>query len=758
MPVSEPDGHAVSAGTSTAETGSARLELVIGVPLMRHGVIARDRLEPLRTAALDSTAVLVSAPAGYGKSTLVAQWLDRDPRVSGWVQLGHADNDPVVLITHITAAIEGAKTASREQLQRALSAQPPRVHDVVLPLLAAALADSEPFVLVLDDAHAVTAEDSRAVLEFLVNHVPAGSQLTVVTRGDAPFRVARMRADGDLLEIGARDLELTAEETRAVAAAGGLELRPQEAGALCERTEGWVAAVVLAALSLRGRENAAARAAGLSGDQAQIADYLLEEVLERQPEHLRSFLLGTSVLEQMTAPLCDAVLGTSGAAASLEALSRSDGFLVPLDDRRRWFRYHHLFRDLLRTELDNRHPGLAEVYLRRAGEWCEQHGTPGEAFRYAHQGGDLALAGRVALAHREELSRLGQSETVWLWIDGCTDEEIASDPQLALAAAWVLLFRGDISRARQFIEAAGHGRLDGPSADGASSLGSSLASVRSLVAPGGIGEMRRDGEDIYAAESAAGSRWMASGCRAIGIADVLLGRPGEAIGQLREGIALLAESPELAHFRVVGLGYLAFASADLGDAAETQRWAVQAAQVAEDHHLAETPGAVIAAVARAHVHEHRGDHPHAEREIASVRSHWGNLPGVTWLKADLAIRCANICLGLGDAPGALEFAQRAGDALQGYADPGVLPARLAGVEERIRQGEAFGLSGAELRIIGFLPTHLSLQEIADRLFLARSTVKTHVARIYDKLGVEGRTEAVELIEQLHLGAPPPVRL
>ena len=315
----------------------------------------------------------------------------------------------------------------------------------------------------------------------------------------------------DLVEIGTALLALDANETRDVAASGGLELSEEAAEALRERTEGWAAAVVLATLSLRGRDDADIRAAGLSGNQEQIADYLVEEVLKSQPEHLKRFLLGTSILERMSAPLCDAVLGIDDAAGSLEALARSNAFVVPLDDHREWYRYHHLFGDILRAELKRRHPELLRVYLRRAAAWCEAHGTPGEAFAYAYESGDLAQAGRIALAYRDEFARRGQSESVRLWLERCTEEEIASDPQLSLAAAWVFGYLGDRARARRFVAAAERGPLDVASADGASSLRSALANVRTALAPDGIPQMLRDAELVYVSEKKAGTRWLIRG-------------------------------------------------------------------------------------------------------------------------------------------------------------------------------------------------------------------------------------------------------
>jgi LuxR family transcriptional regulator, maltose regulon positive regulatory protein len=695
--------------------------------------------------------VLVSAAAGYGKSTLVAQWSDLDPRTGCWVQLGHADNDPVVLLGRVAAALERTGPVDGALLEE-LSRARPRVDEVVLPLLSADLGERDPFILVLDDVDVITAEKSRAILAFLVEHVGSGSQLVLVTRGNPGVPLGRLRTSGDLAEIGNGLLALDATETREVAASGGLELSEEAAEALRQRTEGWAAAVVLAALSLRGRDDADARAAELSGDQRQIADFLLEEVLERRPEHLTRFLLATSVLERMTAPLCDAVLGTTDAAASLEDLAQSNAFVVPLDDRREWYRYHHLFGDLLRAELGRRHPELLPVYLRRAAQWCELHGNPGRAFRYAHESGELAQAGRIALAHREELARRGQSESVRLWLDRCSDEELASDPQLSLAAAWVYLFHGDAARARRFIAAAERGPLDVPSADGASSLRSSLAAIRAVLAPDGIPQMLRDGELVYTSEKQAGTRWVTSGCRAMGVAYVLLERPQRAIDALREALALSIEHSEPAHSRVVYLGYLAFAAAEMGNRRDLQRWAVEATLLVAEAHLEETAGGAIAYTAGALAHQQRGDYAEAERQLEAVRPLRRHLRAATWLNADLALRCADVSLDLGDPAGALEFARAAGDALQGYPDAGTLPARLGRLEARIERGEDYGLTPAELRVLSFLPTHFSLQEIADRLYLARPTVKTHVASIYDKLGVPGRSEAVEVIGQFGLGS------
>ncbi len=723
------------------------------VPPVRHDALQRARLAALRRAAQRSRVVLISAPAGYGKSTLAAQWSDADSRPGGWVQLGHGDNDPVVLLARVAAALERIGTM-RHKLLEELSRRSPRIDEIVLPLLAADLAERDPFVLVLDDVDLITGQKSRAILSFLTDQVGSGSQLVLVSRGNPGVPLARLRAGGDVFEIGATTLALDANETRQIAASGGLELSDVAAEALRERTEGWAAGVALATLSLRGRDDAATRAARLTGDQPQIADYLIEEVLERQSDELRRFLLATSILDRMNAPLCDAVLGTSDAADSLDALARSNAFVVPLDDRREWYRYHRLFGDLLRRELERHHPDLLSTYLSRAALWCERHGRPDEAFAYAHASGDLAHAGRIALRHWDELAGRGQIETLRLWLDRCTDEEIESDAQLAISAAWVAVLLGQAVRGRRFVAAAERSPLDVASADGSTSLRSALANVRSAVAPDGIHGMLRDAEFVYAAEKQAGTRWVLSACRALGVANVLLGRRHEAIAAFSEALALTSDRPELAHVRVFCLGYLAFAATETGDRRSAERWVAEAMALVEGAHLEAIAQSTVGYAAAALVRQQRGDHLAAARHLERVRRLGPLLHGVPWLSADVALRCADISLDAGDLAGALDFAEVADDALRGYPDAGVLPARRQHLAGRISSGEAFGLTPAELRLVGFLATHQSLQEIADRVYLSRATVKTHVASIYHKLGVPGRSEAVEIIERAGLGPPP----
>ncbi|MGZ4305384.1 MAG: LuxR C-terminal-related transcriptional regulator [Solirubrobacteraceae bacterium] len=737
-------------GTELARRERLLNESKLRAPVIRPGVVSRARLGPLRDAAQRSRLVLVSAPAGYGKSTLVAEWSELDPRVSSWVQLDDSDNDPVVLLAEVAAALGANGSGAGDALEE-LSRRHPRIEQVVLPLLGAEINHHAPFVLALDDVHVLRSEKSLTVLKFLTEQIPPGAQLVLSTRGEPAIPLGRLRAKGELSEIRTEDLALDANETRAVAASGGVQLTEDSAEALRERTEGWAAAIVLATLSLRGRDDAAADLPGLVGNQHQIADFLLEEVLKNQPDRLRAFLLGTSILERMTAPLCGAVLGVADAAESLDALSRSNAFVVSLDDHREWYRYHHLFRELLRAELEQRHPELLPAYLARAADWCELYGRPDEAFSYAQESGSVSRAGRIALAQRDEFTRHGRNETMRVWLSRCTDDEIASDPQLAIAAAWVFGYLGDRARSSHFIAAAERWPLDVPSADEAMSLRSALANVRSVMAPAGIPQMLRDGELIYRSEKKAGTRWFVSGCRAMGIAYVLLDRPQEARAVLEEALAATGDRSEVAHVRVISLAYLSFAAADMGDRRDLHRWSLEATRVATEERLEWTAYAAMAHTAAAIEQIRRGDHVAAAQRLREFQHVRPLLRGAPWLNADLALRCADVSLDLGERAGAIELARVAREALWGFPDGGTLPARLQRLDERIQRGEDYDLTPAELRLLHFLPSHLSLQEIAERLYLSRATVKTQVASIYSKLGVAGRSEAVDVMEQLGLG-------
>ena len=726
-------------------------ESKLRVPAPRVPAVERRRLLNLLTAEADARVVLISASAGYGKSTLAAQWNAHCRRPVAWLTLERGDNDPIVLLNYLAHAFDRLHPVDPELLDE-LSSPAPRVDDVVLPALAEELARSSPFELILDDLHELTHPRSLALVDFLLEESPTGSQVVLVTRADPDLPLTRRRVAGDVLEIRADRLALDSDETRDLAAHLDARLSERALGIILERTEGWPAGVALAVRAADGSASGDAVAEGLQGTQRQIADYLLETVLDLETEAHRTFLLATSVLRRMTAPLCDAVLAAAGSSDALRELEQTNSFVIPLDDQRGWYRYHELFGQFLRSELDRRNPELAAVYLARAAEWHEQDGThPDEAFRCAHECGDLERAGRIALASAVGSVGSGHVETMRLWLLDCTDGEIGADPHLAIAAAWVYLLLGEAERAERFLLDAERGDLDVPSADGTTSLRSSLANVRSTLGPGGIHQMLADAEFVYAAERERKTPWLSAGCRAIGTANVLLGRPDAAIAAFQEALMLYAARPEFAFSRVVCLGYLAFAAADTGAWSDARKWAKEAKALVVEHRLDHTLGAAIACTARATALVHDGDLDRAAHELAHARRVGHLARGTRWLHADLELRWGNLSLDLGERLVAHEHAVRARAILDGYPDPGTLSPRLDELDTRIGRAADLHLTPAELWILPFLPTHLTVEAIADRVGRSRSTVKTHVAQIYSKLGVSTRSEAVEKMEQLGLG-------
>ena len=328
------------------------LDTKLYVPRLRHGQVERPRLMERLTRGAASKLTLISAPAGFGKTTLLAEWLVSPPggeRPLAWLSLDHGDNQSAFFWTYLIAALQ---TAAPGVGARALSLlqgpQPPPIETILATLLNELSAVPNDIVLVLDDYHVVDAHDIQDGMAFLLDHLPPRVHLVIATRADPALPLARLRARGELVEIRAGDLRFTQDEAAAyLNGVMGLDLAARDIAALEGRTEGWIAALQLAALSMQGRDDIPGFIAGFAGDDRYIVDYLVEEVLQRQPGPVRDFLLQTSILSRLSGPLCDAVTAEVGGKAMLEALDRGNLFLIPLDDRRRWYRYQHLFADVL---------------------------------------------------------------------------------------------------------------------------------------------------------------------------------------------------------------------------------------------------------------------------------------------------------------------------------------------------------------------------------------------------------------------------
>ena len=348
------------------------------VPRLREGRVARPRLLERLRAATVREFVLVCAPAGFGKSTLLADWVQVDRRPVAWLSLDEGDNDPVRFWRHIAAAMDRARPGVAERASLLVGDPTSSSFMPAVTALVNDLAESaEDVVLVVDDYHLIHAQHVHRSVEFLLEHLPGSLRLVVASRSDPPLPLARLRARGQSAELRAADLRFTlAEAAQLMAASTGLDLPEDVVGALGERTEGWVAGLQLAALSLQGRRDVEGFVAEFSGSHRYVLDYLTEEVLDRQPPDIRTFLLETSVLDRLSGALCDAVLERRDSQLLLESVERANLFLLPLDDERRWWRYHHLFADLLRSRLAREDPTRAAALHHAAAGWYERQGLP----------------------------------------------------------------------------------------------------------------------------------------------------------------------------------------------------------------------------------------------------------------------------------------------------------------------------------------------------------------------------------------------
>jgi LuxR family maltose regulon positive regulatory protein len=406
------------------------------------------------TAAL----TLVSAPAGFGKSTLLTEWRS-SPAVNGsataWLSLDERDNDPAAFLRYVVAAVKKATPGVGDTTLSLLESGGVPVDAVLAPLLNELIELDREVVVVLDDYHVIDAPEIHAAVAFLVDNLPAHVQLVISSRTDPPLALARLRGRGELVEIRASDLRFTADEAGAYFAESmGVELDATDVRALEARTEGWIAALQLAALSMQNRDDITDFIRNFTGDDRFVVDYLAEEVLERQPDDVRHFLLQTSVLTRMTGPLCDAVTDGKGGAAMLETLERANLFLVPLDDRRQWYRYHHLFGDVLRARLLSDAPEQVSELHRRASAWHEEHGDRPEAISHALVAGDFPWAARLIELAAPAMRYTRQEVTLRRWLEALPSEEFASRPVLILTLVGARMGTGDTTGVEPLLEQA----------------------------------------------------------------------------------------------------------------------------------------------------------------------------------------------------------------------------------------------------------------------------------------------------------------
>ena len=456
--------------SSHTQSGISLLRTKLFSPKWRSESVARPRLVDQVAQGATQKLTLISAPAGFGKSTLLAEWLASDQGTNlpvAWVSLDASDNDPALFWSYMITSLQGIQDdLGRHTMPLLYAPQAPSISSVLTTLINEInLVDCD-FVVVLDDYHVIDNAAIQDGMTFLLNHLPAQMHMVVASRVDPQFPLARMRARGQLTELRAADLRFSSEEVSGfLNQMMGLELSTADIEALEKRTEGWVAGLQLAACSMQGRTHVGDFIDAFSGDDRYIVDYLIEEVLQQQPEHIRQFLLHTSVLDRLSGPLCDAVTGFENGGAQLEMLERNNLFVVPLDDTRTWYRYHHLFADVLRAQLAKSEPDqVPELHL-KASSWFEANQAHTDAVRHAFQADDVEHAAGLIESVWRVMDRNYHTATVLRWIGELPDRVVASRPVLGIAAAWGLLSSGNIERAEQHLESVEASLKNGASLD-----------------------------------------------------------------------------------------------------------------------------------------------------------------------------------------------------------------------------------------------------------------------------------------------------
>ena len=455
-----------AAPSGVAATGQdVLLATKLHVPRLLPGLVPRPRLMEALGGALERSLILISAPAGFGKTALLADWIRREGKPAAWVSLDAGDNDPARFWRHAAAALDRVRPGTGERIAPLLGIPAPYSFEALVTALVNELASQtgeDEALLVLDDYHLIASRPVHTSLEFLLEHLPDSLHLVLATRADPPLPLARLRARGQLTELRTADLRFTVAEAAALfRQATGADLSGASVAALTSRTEGWAAGLQLAALSLRGQPDAAGFVAAFSGSHRYVLDYLAEEVLERQPEHVRTFLLETSVLGRLSGELCDAVTGSTGGQALLEAIERANLFLMPLDEVRGWWRYHHLFADLLHARLRQEQPGKLSRLHRAAAGWYEAHRLADEAIRHALAAGDAAWAAELIERHFDALLERAEGATVDRWVAALPAELVRARPRLRLAQAIWALMAGRVGEAERLLADAESALEDG---------------------------------------------------------------------------------------------------------------------------------------------------------------------------------------------------------------------------------------------------------------------------------------------------------
>ncbi len=715
-------------------------EVSVRVPSPPPGAVSRTALVN-RLRATPASVVALVAPAGYGKTTLLAQWAGRDRRPFAWLSVDGRDDDPAVLLRNLAAALDGIRV-------QAAAADPSGV--------ASWSASDGELVLVLDDVHLLGSRGSREAVSLLAEHVPAGSTLAVAARVPPGLPLARLRASGRLLEVLSDELALTHRESEALLRELDAGLPAEDATELLERCEGWAAGIHLGVLAWKERQETDPRPPLPGGDDRFLAEYFRSECLSHLTPDLLAFLRQTSVLERLTAPLCDAVLERSGSGRVLASLERTHVLGAPLDRQGQAYRYHPLFRDLLGRELAENEPELVDVLHRRAADWFEAQGDPESALHHAEGSNDIDRLARIVAAIALPAYYRGRIAAVETWLGWFDDEtRLQRYPTIGVIGGWIHALRGRPAEAERWLAAAERGTSLGTEPDTEATAGPSISLLRAALCRDGVEQMCSDVEDALAGLPPT-SQWRPIALLLLGSALVLRGRDALADAILA-GAEESAERLEATDTRIVAISQRSLLASAHAEHTTAETHALRARGLAASSPLVgyTTSALELAASARTSLRHSRWEQ--ARSDLTTARSLTPLLTdALPWLAVQTRLELARAYVALRDAEGAGTLLSEVRDILERRPGLGVLADQAAALQAEVdamaAAGERTGpgLTRAELRLLPLLATHLSFREIGARLYVSRNTVKTQAISVYRKLGVSSRSDAVDHAARLGL--------
>jgi LuxR family transcriptional regulator, maltose regulon positive regulatory protein len=729
-------------------------EVKLHRPAPRASWVHRPRLVDAMVDAIHRPVTLVAAPAGYGKTTAVAQGLQGDEcPASAWVSLDAGDNDPVRLWSHVAAALERSGCVLPVvEPARVLGRRAEPAQTLLLTIMAALAAMPDDLVLVLDDFHFVQSTARHEEVELLVQSLPERAHLVIVSRSDPGLRLGRLRVSADLAELRAEDLAFTPGEAREMFARTGVVLADETLAELVERTEGWPAALYLAVLSLADRPDPDDFVHRFSGSNRFIGDYLIEEVLSRQPDRLRDFIMDVSVLDRFSAALCDHLLGRSDSATILNDLERANLFLVPLDGGRTWYRFHQLFAAVARSELELSRPRHVEELHVRAAEWFSTRGLVSEAITHWLAAGRTQETAELVQGNWLRFVDAGQGATVHGWLDSLGPGD--RSPPARVTAAWMAGLVGDEQATARHLHALEGMEDYGPLPDGSRSVESAMAQMRAWFGFGGPLDMMAAARRAARLETNGQSAQYVIAQATLGHAHYVLGELDQAVPPLR---AAIRSDGAPGMIRILALSLECFVETERGNVSRARECAELAMDVLDSRGLGAAPQASWAYVALAQAQADAGKSDDAMRTLElglstrwldNAQAVWGPIHHLTG-SSRLAARLGHTAL----AQDLLtELTQRMGRFTEGMA---AMHARADIVRGIIRDHDAPEVIGEplttrELDVLRLMQGSLSLHEISVELYLSANTVKTHARAVYRKLGAHSRDEAVMLARQQSL--------